>query len=100
MNAMKSIRQIAEELNAEAKKKRMHLEQEPWSVPADPDFDIFERLTPEEKALAAALRRERLARRGAAKRASEQMTEMHNEIREVQLAKGTKVRFPDHRGIA
>lgn len=78
MNARKSVRQIAEEMNAEAKKKGMYLDQDPWSIPVDPNFDIFEGLTQEEEALTASLRRERLARREAAK----QMEEMQKEIRE------------------
>ncbi|MGH7134419.1 MAG: hypothetical protein ACREHD_01685, partial [Pirellulales bacterium] len=82
MNAKKSIREIAEEMNAEAKKKGMHLDQDPWSIPADPNFDIFERLTPEEEALTARLRRERLGRREADKRVAEQVEETQNEIRE------------------
>ncbi|MGH7137779.1 MAG: hypothetical protein ACREHD_18680 [Pirellulales bacterium] len=82
MNAKKSIREIAEEMNAEAKKKGMHLDRDPWSIPADPNFDIFDRLTPEEEAVRARLRRERLARREAAKRAAEHVQEVQDEIRE------------------
>ncbi|HUY35459.1 MAG TPA: hypothetical protein VMV69_22130 [Pirellulales bacterium] len=71
MNAKKSVRQIAEEMNAEAKRKGMHLDRDPWSIPADPNFDVFDRLTPEEEALTAQLRSERFARAEAAKHATE-----------------------------
>lgn len=80
MNAEKSTREIAEEMNAEAKQKGLHLDQDPWSIPADPNFDIFERLTPEETALTARLRRERLVRREADKRAAGQVEAMRNEV--------------------
>lgn len=59
--------------------KGLHLEQDPWSIPADLNFDIFERLTPKDEALTAKLRRERLARREADKRAAEQVEEMRSE---------------------
>ncbi len=69
MNAKKSVRQIADEMNAEAKSKGMRLDRDPWSIPADPTFNIFDRLTPEEEALTTRLRTGRLARAEAAKQA-------------------------------
>lgn len=65
-------------MNAEARNKGLHLEQDPWSIPADLNFDIFERLTPNEEALTARLRRERLARREPDKHAAEQVEEMRS----------------------
>jgi len=81
MSTEKSVREIVEEWNAKAKAKGMLLEHEPWSIPPVAG-SILDPPTPEGIERTAKLRKEKLARADAAKRAAAQVEEVQDQVSE------------------